>query len=361
MNGAAATGKGAAEEFAERTRRAQAAMRARGLDALFAYSRTRGHVRYLSGYFPGYLTNWAVLALPQRGDPSLFVRFDFDVERARAMVGFAQVRPASELLVVDPGARRVGVVARDLAVDEGTPEVWAMARRSYPDAELLDASDLVLDLRSCKSEFELARIDRATRIAQCAASAMLHSIRPGVSDWELVAAAESAARCRGAERILVLIAVDADGVVTEPRGARWNEGDPVQTEITLSAQGYWTQVNRTFHGKGVLRGICQAAAEAGRRAARPGSGVQDVVRAVRRNLTSALAPGSRVEYDFGHGVGCDCPEWPRLIAGGEDAPLREDMVVVVHAGARAPGEDAAFWGGPLQPRPDGGRWLGEEA
>ena len=70
-------------------------------------------------------------------------------------------------------------------------------------------------------------------------------------------------------------------------------------------------------------------------ALRPGTAVDDVVAAGVRHLA-----------DFGHGVGADTPEHPRLLYG-TGRRIEAGMVLAVHVAVRRPGAETAFIGGPV--------------
>jgi Xaa-Pro aminopeptidase len=62
------------------------------------------------------------------------------------------------------------------------------------------------------------------------------------------------------------------------------------------------------------------------------------------------------EYDFGHGVGADTPEHPRLILD-TNRMVELGSVIAVHVAIRRPGADTAFVGGPVLVEDSGVREL----
>ena len=117
------------EEYAARLSRIRGAMADEGLDALLVYSWKRGQVHYVSGYIPNYLANVATVVVPHDRDPTLFIRFPFDLDRARAMCWFDDVRASGDVGAVgrDAAARlrelgldrgRIGLVTGDGVMDE---------------------------------------------------------------------------------------------------------------------------------------------------------------------------------------------------------------------------------------------------
>ena len=68
------------EEYRQRVTSLQRHMARQGFEALVIYSWKRGQVRYLSGYQPNYVANVAILVVPSSGEPTLLIRFPFDLE-----------------------------------------------------------------------------------------------------------------------------------------------------------------------------------------------------------------------------------------------------------------------------------------
>src|SRR5580700_1904663 len=79
-------------EFQQRVRNIREQMKKRRLDVLFIYSQKRGHVPYVSGYRANYHTNSAVIVLPLERDPIMWVKYGFDLPRARTVSWFEDIR-----------------------------------------------------------------------------------------------------------------------------------------------------------------------------------------------------------------------------------------------------------------------------
>src|SRR5579859_1839199 len=118
-------------EFKDRLSTLRNGMQRSNLDALFIFSQRRGHVTYVSGYRPNYHTNSAIIVLPLKGDPILWIKFPFDLPRARAMSWFTEIRAsaseeqarmvsqcAEAIRALGLERSRIGLVGTDLAVDE---------------------------------------------------------------------------------------------------------------------------------------------------------------------------------------------------------------------------------------------------
>src|SRR6516165_11841259 len=133
-------------EFKDRLSALRNSMRRRNLDVLLIFSQKQGHVAYVSGYRPNYQTNSAIIFLPLEGDPILWIKFPFDLPRAKAMSWFndtrASVSEEPERMVAQCAeairARglersRIGLVATDLAVDELSFSLYQHIRTQLPE------------------------------------------------------------------------------------------------------------------------------------------------------------------------------------------------------------------------------------
>jgi hypothetical protein len=118
-------------------------MRSRNLDALLVYSQKRGHVAFLSGYRPNYHTNSAFLLMPTGEDPSLLIKFGFDMPRARNLSWVEDIRPGGSEnavcwlhefaeIVKKKGLEgaRLGWVASDDTVDEMSAALFDAMREA---------------------------------------------------------------------------------------------------------------------------------------------------------------------------------------------------------------------------------------
>jgi len=357
------------KEYAARLKRMRQAMADTGLDALLVYSWKRGQVCYVSGYVPNYIANVAMAVIPLRRDPTLFIRFPFDLERARRMCWFDDVRASGDVDVVgrDAATRlrelqldrgHVGLVSGDGIVDELPYTLYQQLREDLPQATFTDARGLVMDLRLLKSPAEFALLKRSAAVADAAVTAAGEVLAAGVSEYAIVAAAESAARAAGAEGYLVAIASQGTReLIGPPEDKSVGARAVVILEVAVQVDGYWTQVARTF-GVGEPTVEQRAVYEATHRAylaavaaARPGQALGMVAQSAYAILDAA-GYADYVEHDVGHGIGLDLPEPPSVELSAE-LSIQEGMVVVLHPAVRVPGVGGAFVGGTVLVTRDG--------
>jgi Xaa-Pro dipeptidase len=357
------------EEYGQRAAQIQVDMAVENLDALLIYSWKRGQVRYISGYHPNYIANVAMVILPCQGPPALRIRFPFDLERAQRESWIEDVAASGNLLnlAADSAAvlrqrnlssGRIGLVSGDHMMDEMPHSLYVALQRELPRAALVEAGHLFREVRQRKSPAEFELLRASARLANAGAEAARQALAPGCSEFEVIAAAEAAVRKRGAEEYLAVIASKGvSELIGPPEDKPIEAGDNVIFELAVQKGGYWTQVARVFYVGGPTpdqRAIYQAtfsAYEAAVAAARLGNRCADVAAAARLELERA-GYGDYIEQDFGHGIGLDLPEPPRIEAEDE-TPIEPGMVLVIHPAVRVPEVGGAFIGGTVLIRADG--------
>jgi Xaa-Pro dipeptidase len=359
----------ARDEYAGRLTQIERAMAQRGLDALLVYSWKRGQVRYVSGYAPNYIANVAMVVIPPGEAPTMFIRFPFDLERARAMCWFDDVQASGDVgrvgrdtvaRVRELGLERghIGLVGGDGVMDELPCTLYQQLRDELPDVMFSDARALTMEFRLIKSPAEFALLKRSAGVADAAVAAAEEAVAPGVDEYALVSAAEATARAAGAEDYLVAVASrGTQQLIGPPRDQAIGREAVVIIEVAVQVGGYWAQVARTFMvGKPTAgqRAIYEAAYRAYMAAvdaACPGKALGTVGQAAYAVLEAA-GYADTVEHDIGHGIGLDLPEPPSVELGAE-LPIQEGMVVVLHPSVRVPGVGGAFVGGTVLITRDG--------
>jgi Xaa-Pro aminopeptidase len=351
----------AVEELQARTERLRTEARQRGLAGALVFSWRRGAVAWFTGYRPGYVTNQVAFWVPSNGDPVLAPRFAFDAARAGA-TGFP-LAPGVDPAMLPPAGATIGLVARDLAVDERS--VSLMEGLAGRGIETTDLGPVVDRWRATKSVAEIEAAADAGRLGSAALAAAGEVATVGEIDFEIVARVEAAARRLGAYRVGCLIGVGDGAVVTEAIGRRVGEGDGVGLEVTLETAMGCTHVTHTLAPVPMrpvdrrAEAICRETRAILLRSMRPGTSVDAVVAAGDAILDGhGLLPFK--EYDFGHGVGMETPEIPRLI-GGTAEVVAIGMTISVHVSVRRPAGETAFFGGPVVIEADGPRELVPDA
>lgn len=350
-------------EFEERLKKTRKQMGKQNLDALLIYSQKRAHVTYISGYSPNYHTNSALLLLPLRQDPLLWIKFAFDLTRAKATSWIQDIRvgPSEDTLaLVTECAKmvrqlrldrsRIGLVASDIAVDEWSVSLDQFIRSEMPKVQFEPASDLLNSIRLIKSDTEIKYVHQAAQLADGVVDALQKAIQPGKSDLSAMTAAEQTARKEGA-RCDIIISTDQAKLAFPPVNAKFHKRSVITCEITIQLNGYWVQVCRTFsigrpsEAQREVFAASSRAYQAGLEAARCGNTVANVWQAIHETI-SRDGWKNFGQYGIGHGIGLDLPElYP--IEHAYAAPLGRNMVFVVHPGIWIRGQGTAWTGGPI--------------
>jgi Xaa-Pro aminopeptidase len=216
---------------------------------------------------------------------------------------------------------------------------------------------LVMDARLIKSPAEFAALRHSAQVADAAIEAACRVIQPGIEEFMVASAVESAARSRHATTWLTAIAGRASQDLIGPPEAETLPGDDMTiVEFAVEVDGYWTQVARTFapgqptaQHKTIYQAV-RSAYQVEVDTCRPGAALGDIARAAEDSL-AASGFGGYSEHDYGHGIGLDMPEPPR-IGVGDTATVQAGMVIVLHPSLRVPGVGGAFIGGTVLVHPD---------
>ena len=319
-----------------------------GLDGALVFASRRSQVTYFTSYRPGFLSNWSALWVG-RAQESLATNFPFDCERASQASGMHVAAASRPIDVIPDGVRRVGLVTRDLVVDECPRSL--LEDLSARGIAWVDIADSVIDWRSVPTPGEVESARAAARLCDRAFRELQARPAECSDDYSVVGFIEGYVRSREAAQALCLVGLGDGSVVTEPLGRPRRPGDIVSLELTLLLDSMWTQANWTFAPDGMTADNRLAA---------------EACWATRARLMSALRPGATagrvfhegvaameefgldpwIEYDFGHGVGPHTPELPRLTRESEDL-IAEGNVVAVHAAVRSPTGPTWFVGGPV--------------
>ena len=366
------------EEYAERRARLGERLREQGIDAIFVPPSS--DLEYLTGlerdipsfgnvhYAHGWVTG--ALIAPDREPvyvlPRMYVAFHLwgrdigevvtvnETDDGQALFGKA-VSSLGPLERIGVGARTWGEALIELG-------------KAAPNAELVNGSPIVNELRRVKSDRELELMSHACSIADRAMAATADKVQPGVTMVDLHEEIEHQLRVLGSRLPSFPTHMfsygehrhdsqEASGL--EPIA----EGEPVMFDFGAVWQGYCSDFGRT-----IVAGephpeyercyeIMLAAQEAGRAASVPGALASEVNAACRGPIEEA-GLGESFRHRMGHGIGVDVHEWP-FISEEDATPLEAGMTFT--------DEPSILWDGKLGVRIEdivvcaegGGRYLNE--
>ena len=357
------------EEIAARLARFQQALLDASLDAALVVQAP--DLYYLTG-----TTQTAHLLVPATGEPRLLVRRT--LERARAESPIAQIEPMRSLRELAPALADMGVSQGRLGL-----ELDVLPAARYLDYEkrlegyaLADCAQLLLELRSVKSPWEIGCIQEAAAMIAGIADRMREVFRRGMTELELAAEIEYWLRTSGHQGQLRMRAFNGDlhyGTVSAgpasalpggtdtplvglgvnpyigkgPSRLAITDGMPIVVDLVGSSRGYIADQTRCFAVGRLPEELVEAYARSSEivaavsEAARPGvTGAELYALSLELagELAGVCASGTRVSF-VAHGFGLELDE-PPFFARGWDRPLVEGMVFALEPKFVFPGVGA---------------------
>jgi Xaa-Pro aminopeptidase len=251
-------------EYPARIARAAKLVADAGFDVMVANSNEADYanVRYLTGYWP--LFEMGGVAVAPSGQAALMVGLESE-EFAKGRSKLANIHLMKEYREtadpVYPGAvgssyndvfesigctdvKRIGLagyLCTNMAMYEGLKD-------AYPDAEIVNADDIMTALRSIKSPAELACLREGLRLGEIALEAMLSAVRPGMTELELAGVALNALYSNGAEceahTIYSFGGRKTTNAISRSTHRRFEKGDIIQINVGGKVDGYSPSVGR---------------------------------------------------------------------------------------------------------------------
>jgi Xaa-Pro dipeptidase len=328
-------------EYRARIGRAQAFMRAQGIDAV--YLNAGSSLLYFTGVHWHASERMVGAILPASGDLEYIApKFeegtlgDFMTVTGKVQCWEEHESPTT-LFVRRLDALCPGGTAR-IGIDESTPFfLFDKMRRLGNRFEFIDAKDVTAHCRMRKSPAELALMQTAKNATLEVQKAAASILKPGITTIEVEAFIEQAHRAIGSSGSTFCIVLF--GAATAfPHGVKdpqvLKDGDMVLIDTGCRVHDYLSDITRTYvfgtpserqRRFWEIEKEAQAAAFA---AARLGAPCGDPDRAARRVLTGhGLGPDYRLPglpHRTGHGIGLDVHEWPYLVSN-DDTPLDVGM------------------------------------
>ena len=303
-----------------------------------------------------------------------------DVREARRNYGRAIVERLKELNV-EHG--RIGITGLGDVEGTRTPEgtifygTWKQIREAFPNAELVDATKILAEVRYVKSQEEIDVLTKSMEIIELAIQAEIEAARPGVKDWEVWAAAHYAMMRNGSEMPVHCFWVSGKNprrTLTRPSMRLLERGDVIINELEASWIGYRSQgvqpvfveVVNPVHAEliKVQREIFNRVLES----LKPGITVGELAELTQKTAETAApksGPAAGAKGDLtmhGRGAGDDGPIiTPHARSRGElGVALRENMIFVCKPAAiSADGNYSCQWGDTVVVTKNGGRRLGK--
>ncbi len=246
-------------EYKERVARCAAILRRENLDVLIVNGNEADYAnpRYFSGFWP--LFERAGVAIAANGDAALMVGpessvfgadrnqldkiFTLLAYREGADPAYPELKPDTfhdvfKSLGISGEHLRIGVASfLDTSV-----VIYNAIRDAFPKAELVDAGKIMVELRSIKSENELACLREGYRIADLATQAVMQEIKPGMTELQAVGIAQRVVYENGAEYeglpMYVFSEASTRHAISRSSYREFQKGDIVQLNLSAKIDGY---------------------------------------------------------------------------------------------------------------------------
>jgi Xaa-Pro aminopeptidase len=302
-----------------------------------------------------------------------------DVREARRNYGRAIVERLKEL-ELERG--RIGITGLGEVEGTRTPEgtilygTWKRIREAFPQAELIDATEILAQVRYVKSAEEIAALTKSMEIIELAYEAEIKAAKPGVKDWDVWAETQCALMRNGSEMPVHCNWVSGKNprrTLTRPSMRILEGGDLIINEVEASWIGYRSQgVQPVFVAAAdpvhlelikVQREIFNRLMEN----LKPGVTVKELAEltaslAERSAPKSGPAAGATAQLTMhGRGAGDDGP----IITSHARSPrqlsvaLRENMVFIFKPSVKASDGSLCTWGDTILITAKGGQRLGK--
>ncbi len=251
--------------------------------------------------------------------------------------------PGPELRTAARGITRIGLEADTVS--------WAEHRRWSTEvfswAHLVPTEGLVLRMRAVKDDGEVARLERASQIADHALADVRHRLHEGVTEAEFRRELEDAMADHGADApsFETIVASGPNGAKPHARPSdraigAGDSGELVVVDFGATYDGYHSDMTRTLavgalsETQARMLDVVRRSQAAGVAAVRAGVRGADVDRACRAVVDDA-GWGDAFVHGTGHGIGLVIHEEPRLSSSSKDV-LAPGHCVTVEPGVYLP-------------------------
>lgn len=340
-------------EFENRVQNAQQMMRMANLDALLFM--TEREFTYFAGFQSNFWQSptgpW-FLIVPAEGKPIAVI--PSIGENALKISWIDDVRIWSSPNPEDEGISLLADTLKGLAHKHARigvpmgPETHmrmpandvTMLRDVLDCVAMVDATDILRNLRMVKSEREIAKHRHIASLVSDAYDDIGKIVKAGMSEREIITAYRLDFLSRGADTVPYIVATAAqdgtDDAIRYPNDRPLVSGDVLFIDTGAEIDGYYCDFDRNFaiaHASDATKrayDLAYSATDAGIAAVRPGARACDVWQAMADVLAAGGAQGGGVGR-MGHGIGLHNTEWPSLMATDQTV-LQEGMILAIEPG-----------------------------
>jgi len=215
------------------------------------------NTRYFSGFWPVF-ERCGVAITPSGGnallvgpESAIFAKDFGRIDDVRVMIEYREsADPAYPHIKTIPFAdvfKSLGVSGQKLRIGvasilDTNVVIWEALKSGFPEAELVDARDIMVTLRSVKSAAEIACLREAARITMRATEEVINTMRPGMTELQLVGIAQKTIYEEGAEYegmpMYCFSQQSTRHAISRSRHREIQKNDIVQLNLSAKVDGY---------------------------------------------------------------------------------------------------------------------------
>lgn len=299
-------------------------------------------LRYLSGV----VIDGGIILASKEAKILFVTQREFDRLNGKiAELAVTALNKSGQLLdaLIKYGIKRVYIEAEKMTVSDYNVYKEQLHYAQIDTSSALD--NAISELRSVKSESELAAVANAQKICDKAYERLLGSLRKGMSERQIASMLEYFLRKFGSEGEMPIIVLSGERTADPslcPSDRQITEGDLLIMEFGARYDGYCAKMCRTVAvGKIDAKSenaynAVSCAIQDGLRALRAGVGSK-VADSVARATLNAWGVDKYCSTTFAHGIGLEAVEPPFLGRGGS-VSLKADTVLFTKCGVTVPGK-----------------------
>jgi len=251
-------------EYEKRWKKVVDGVKEKGLDILIVQSNEAdfANVRYLSDYWPIFET--AGVAISKTEKLALLIgpeseTFAKDRSKIKKIYKILQYRESAEPNYPDMKLDDFSIVFKELVGEKVKKiglagyqifplPVYEAIKKAAPDAEIIKSDEIIDNLRIIKSDVELKMMKRAFEISEIALEETLNSIKPEMTELQVVGIIEKAIYENGAEYEghpqYVLSGKNSTHAIGRPKHDKIGKNRLIQLNIGARVSGYSSSVGR---------------------------------------------------------------------------------------------------------------------
>lgn len=246
-------------EYKERVARAAKILQREKLDVMIVNSNEADYAnaRYFSGFWP--LFERSGVAISASGDAALMVgpesrEFAADRSRLEKIFVLKEYRESADPVYPELKADTYQDVFHAIGVNEKKLRIGVASyldtsviimdgiKAAFPEAEIVRADHIMVELRSIKSVNEINCLREGYRIAELATQQVIKEIQPGMTELQMVGVAERVVYEQGAEYeglpMYVFSEASTRHAISRSSYREFQKGDIVQLNLSAKIDGY---------------------------------------------------------------------------------------------------------------------------